>query len=129
MVTCRRDERARELGGKYGIAATLDNGEAAKWATTLVLMAKPQDIETLLSQIRAFVTPATLVITLRGGDPHVVRREASCPRTCPVVRVMSNVPVMVDEAMSGVAAGTSATGRASRHRRGAARLRGQGAPD
>ena len=25
MVTCRRDERARELGGKYGIAATLDN--------------------------------------------------------------------------------------------------------
>ena len=32
MVTCRREERARELAGKYGVAATLDNAEAARWA-------------------------------------------------------------------------------------------------
>ena len=29
MVTNRRDERAHELAGKYGITATLDNAEAA----------------------------------------------------------------------------------------------------
>jgi pyrroline-5-carboxylate reductase len=73
MVTCRRDERARELGGKYGIAATLDNSEAANWAHTLVLMAKPQDVEALLSQIRAHVSPATLVISFAAGI---------FPRTC-----------------------------------------------
>ena len=52
MVTCRREERARELAGKYGVTATLDNAEAARWANVLVLMAKPQDIEVLLEQIR-----------------------------------------------------------------------------
>ena len=32
MVTCRREERAQELAGKYGVTATLDNAEAARWA-------------------------------------------------------------------------------------------------
>ena len=48
MVTCRREERALELAGKYGVTATLDNPEAAHWAHVLVLMAKPQDMEVLL---------------------------------------------------------------------------------
>jgi len=48
MVTCRRDERAHELAETYGVTATLDNGEATRWADVLVLMAKPQDIEVLL---------------------------------------------------------------------------------
>ena len=37
MVTCRRDERARELAGKYGIAASLDNAEAAGFAKVLTI--------------------------------------------------------------------------------------------
>ena len=41
MVTNRREERAQELAGKYGVTATLDNGEAVRWADVLVLMAKP----------------------------------------------------------------------------------------
>ena len=53
MVSCRREERAQELAGKYGVTATLDNPEATRWANVLVLMAKPQDMEVLLSQIRA----------------------------------------------------------------------------
>ena len=47
MVTNRREERAQELAGKYGVTATLDNAEAVRWADVLVLMAKPQDTETL----------------------------------------------------------------------------------
>jgi len=71
-------------------------------------MAKPQDIETLLSQIRAFVTPATLVISFAAGI-RTSFVEKHLPEDVPVVRVMSNVPVMVDEAMSVVAAGRVAT--------------------
>jgi len=108
MVTCRRDERARELAGKYGVAATLDNPEAARWASTLVLMAKPQDLEALLSQIRADVTPQDLVISFAAGI-RTSFVEKHLPDDVPVVRVMSNVPVMVDEAMSVLAAGRMAT--------------------
>jgi pyrroline-5-carboxylate reductase len=108
MVTNRRDERARELAGKYGVAATLDNAEAVRWADVVVLMAKPQDIETLLSQIREFVSSDRLVISFAAG----VRTsfvEKHLPDEVPVVRVMSNVPVMVDEAMSVIAAGAHAS--------------------
>jgi pyrroline-5-carboxylate reductase len=108
MVTCRRDERARELAGKYGVAATLDNAEATRWAEVLVLMCKPQDMEVLLSQIREHVSTDHLVVTFAAG----VRTsfvEKHLPDDVPVVRVMSNVPVMVDEAMSVITAGRHAT--------------------
>jgi pyrroline-5-carboxylate reductase len=107
IVTCRRDERARELAGKYGVTATLDNGEATGWAGVLVLMAKPQDMETLLEQIREHVTSTDLVISFAAGI-RTSFVEKHLPDDVAVVRVMSNVPVMVDEAMSVVAAGSYA---------------------
>jgi pyrroline-5-carboxylate reductase len=104
IVTCRRDDRARELAGKYGVTATLDNGEATRWAAVLVLMAKPQDMETLLEQIREHVRTEDLVITFAAGI-RTSFVEKHLPDDVAVVRVMSNVPVMVDEAMSVIAAG------------------------
>ena len=107
MVTCRREERARELAGKYGVTATLDNADAARWANVLVLMAKPQDMEVLLEQIRTDVTADDLVISFAAGM-RTSFAEKHLPADVPVVRVMSNVPVMVDEAMSVVASGSRA---------------------
>jgi pyrroline-5-carboxylate reductase len=106
MVSCRREERAQELAGKYGVHATLNNADAVAWADTLVLTVKPQDIERLLGQIGR-VRPDQLVISFAAG----VRTsfvEKHLPTGVPVVRVMSNVPVMVDEAMSVVSAGSHA---------------------
>jgi pyrroline-5-carboxylate reductase len=107
MVTCRREERARELAGKYGVHATLDNGEAARWANVLVLMAKPQDMEALLGQIEDDTTPGDLVVSFAAGI-RTSFVEKHLAEGAPVVRVMSNVPVMVDEAMSVIAAGAHA---------------------
>jgi pyrroline-5-carboxylate reductase len=107
MVTCRREERARELAGKYGVTASLDNAEAARWANVLVLMAKPQDMEVMLEQIRSDVTADDLVISFAAGM-RTSFAEKHLPADVPVVRVMSNVPVMVDEAMSVVSPGSRA---------------------
>jgi pyrroline-5-carboxylate reductase len=107
VVTARREERAAELVERYGVHASVSNGEAAARAGTLVLMVKPQDIEALLEQIRDAVTPDHLVISFAAG----VRTsfvEKHLPDGIPVVRVMSNVAVLVDEAMSVVAAGSHA---------------------
>jgi pyrroline-5-carboxylate reductase len=108
MVTCRRDERARELAGKYGVTATLDNAEATSWAEVLVLMCKPQDMEVLLEQIREHVTTDHLVISFAAGI-RTSFAEKHLPDQVPVVRVMSNVPVMVDEAMSVITPGAHAS--------------------
>ena len=107
MVTARREERAAELTERLGVTASLANGEAARWASTLVLTVKPQDMETLLQQVQPHLTSSHLVISFAAGiRTSFIERYA--PEGMPVVRVMSNVPVLVDEAMSVISPGTHA---------------------
>jgi pyrroline-5-carboxylate reductase len=106
-VTARREERARELADRYGVATTLSNAEAAQWADTLVVMVKPQDMQTLLEQISSAVRADQLVVSFAAGI-RTSFVEKHLPAGVPVVRVMSNVAVLVDEAMSVVAPGAHA---------------------
>jgi pyrroline-5-carboxylate reductase len=107
MVTCRREERAHELAERHGVATGTSNPDAVAWADTLVLMVKPQDMETLLGQIVDHVRSEQLVITFAAGI-RTTFIESRLRQPAPVVRVMSNVPVLVDEAMSVVSPGTRA---------------------
>ena len=106
-VTTRREERAQELAGKYGVNATLTDPAAIEWADTLVLTVKPQDMDDLLGQIAPQVREDQFVVSFAAGirTSFVEKRLAS---GVPVVRVMSNVAVLVDEAMSVVSAGAHA---------------------
>jgi pyrroline-5-carboxylate reductase len=107
MITARREERAKDLGDRLGVAATLSNPEAVKWASTLILTVKPQDMEALLEQISEALTGDKLVITFAAGiRTSFIERFA--PKGTPVVRVMSNVLVLVDEAMSVISPGAHA---------------------
>jgi pyrroline-5-carboxylate reductase len=107
-VTCRREERVRELAERFGISATLSNPDAVGWADSLVLMVKPQDMGSLLEQIAGAVHPGQTVISFAAGI-RTSFVEKHLPGQVPVVRVMSNVAVLVDEAMSVVSAGAHAT--------------------
>ena len=104
LVTARREERARELGERLGVGTSLDNADACRFAQVLVLMAKPQDTEVLLNQIATHVNPEHLVVSFAAGI-RTSFVEQHLAAEVPVVRVMSNVPVMVDEAMSVIASG------------------------
>jgi pyrroline-5-carboxylate reductase len=107
LITARREERAKELAERLDVQTTLDNADACRFARVLVLMAKPQDTEVLLNQIADHVTVEHLVVSFAAG----VRTsfvEQHLRADVPVVRVMSNVPVMVDEAMSVIAPGKHA---------------------
>jgi len=110
MVTSRREDRSRELGETYGIDSTLSNADAVSWADVLVLTVKPQDMEVLLSQILEHVSPQQLVVSFAAGI-RTSFVEKHLPDGVHVVRVMSNVAVLVDEAMSVVAAGSNAEDR------------------
>jgi pyrroline-5-carboxylate reductase len=110
VVTSRREERALELADRYGVTATTSNPEAVAWAETLVLMVKPQDMEALLQQISGSVHEGQTVISFAAGI-RTSFVEKHLPEGIPVVRVMSNVAVLVDEAMSVVSAGAHAEER------------------
>jgi len=107
VVTTRREERAREFVERYGVSATISNPEAVGRAEGLVLMGKPQDMEVLLQQIAPSVTPEHLVVSFAAGI-RTSFVEKHLAQDVPVVRVMSNVAVLVDEAMSVVAPGSHA---------------------
>jgi len=106
-VTCRREERAADLLERFGVSATLDNREAVGWASTLVVTVKPQDIEALLSEIAGAVTEDHVLVSVAAGIRCALIEERIAAQV-PVVRVMSNVPVHVDEAMSVISPGAHA---------------------
>lgn len=107
LVTARRAERAELLRERYGVEA-VSNAEAAKSADTLILTVKPQDMAGLLDELATAVPGDRLVVSVAAGIPtaFIERRLAD---GVPVVRVMSNTPVLVDEAMSAISAGAHAT--------------------
>ncbi len=105
-ITERYQARRDELAGQYGVAA-LDTAEAARWADVVVVAVKPQDIQVLLDDLAAGITPGTLVVSLCAGLPTALY-ERHLPEDTPVVRVMPNTPMLVGEAMSAISPGSHA---------------------
>lgn len=106
LVTSRRPEREAELTERHGVAA-VTNADAAKRADILILAVKPQDMGTLLDELSPHVTPDRLVISAAAGITTAFIEERLAAGT-PVVRVMPNTPVLVDEGMSVISAGSHA---------------------
>ncbi|WP_055565628.1 pyrroline-5-carboxylate reductase [Streptomyces atriruber] len=113
LVTTRRQERADELRTRYGVTP-VSNADAAKQADTLILACKPQDMAKLLDELAPHVTPDRLVISAAAGITTAFIEERLTEST-PVVRVMPNTPVLVDEGMSVISAGSHASTEALAH--------------
>ncbi len=107
VVSERHPERAAELRDRYGVA-TPDAGDAVKSADVLIVAVKPQDMGALLTEIGPAVHPGQLVISVAAGIPAAFL-ERHLSGDVPVVRVMSNTAVFVDQAMSAISPGTHAT--------------------
>jgi len=107
VVTTRRPERGEQLAASYAVRV-VGNVEAVAAAEVLLLAVKPQDMAALLDEIAATVGDHQLVVSMAAGIPtsFIEKRLAA---GVPVVRVMSNTPVLVDEAMSAISAGSHAT--------------------
>src|SRR5262247_2186723 len=103
VLTARRRDRAELLQQRYGVVA-VGNIEAAKAADTLILTVKPQDMAALLEELGSWIPADRLVISVAAGIPTAFI-ESRLADGVPVVRVMSNTPVLVDEAMSAISAG------------------------
>ena len=107
FVTGRRVERLDELSERHEVEVTLDNSVAVAGAEVIVLSVKPQDTETLLSDISAHVTPDQTVLSVIAAIPTSLI-EGQLGSSVPVVRAMPNTPSMVHEGMAGIAPGRHA---------------------
>ncbi len=107
LATARRPERAADLAERYGIRV-VDNLTAVAEADVLAIAVKPQDADATFQEIGAKVPAGKLVVSLCAGLPtsFFARR---LPEGAPVVRVMTNTPALVDQAMTAISAGPHAT--------------------
>jgi pyrroline-5-carboxylate reductase len=107
IATARREERAAELRARYG-CRVLSNAEAAEAADVLVIAVKPQDAGVLMADLGARIPSGKLVVSLCAGLTTGFFSKFLADGT-PVVRVMTNTPALVDEAMTAISAGSHAT--------------------
>jgi pyrroline-5-carboxylate reductase len=105
-----RDERRRYMEKKYKIRTTTDNCAAVRNADVILIAVKPQQIETLLTEIGPVVRSTQLVISIAAGITTGFIEKFFQPGT-PVVRVMPNTPALVGEGAIAVAAGSNAAPR------------------
>lgn len=99
--------RAAELAADYGVRVTQDSRDAAEGAQVLFLAVKPDVVDDVLRELaRAEDHGETerITVTLVAGIP-TARYEAALPAGSPVIRVMPNTPMLVNEAMSAVCGG------------------------
>jgi pyrroline-5-carboxylate reductase len=106
LAVVRRPDRAAQLRETYGVDV-VTAADAAKAAETLVITVKPQDMNVLLDEIAPHLPADRLIISVAAGIPTAAI-ERRLGTEVPVVRVMSNTPVLVDEAMSVISAGRHA---------------------
>jgi pyrroline-5-carboxylate reductase len=107
VATARRAERAAELADRYGVEV-VDNATAVARADVIAVAVKPQDAEALLADLGPRVPAEKLVISLCAGLPTTFFAKW-LPDGTPVVRVMTNTPALVDQAMTAISAGAHAT--------------------
>jgi pyrroline-5-carboxylate reductase len=104
LVGEKRPERADELRERYGVEV-LPNREAARRATTVALVVKPQDMADLLEDIAPELRKGQLVVSLAAGITTQFI-ETRLPDGVAVVRVMPNTPALVDEGMAAISRGS-----------------------
>ena len=107
-ISEKREERAQELIAKYSI------NEAPILLSTLLmqmrclLVVKPQDMASVLEEIKATINPSAVVITFAAGKT-ISFISNGLGTSNPVVRVMPNTPTLVGEGMAAASMGAGVT--------------------
>ncbi len=103
-ISEKREERARELIAQYSIKAAPLATNVAN-AEALLLVVKPQDMASVLAEIKGSINPGSVVISFAAGKTISFISNALGTGN-PVVRVMPNTPTLVGEGMAAASMGT-----------------------
>jgi pyrroline-5-carboxylate reductase len=96
---------AKDVGG----AATDSNLEVLKFANVLILAVKPDQVASVLAEIKPLWTDKHLLISIAAGVT-LAKLESALPLKARVIRVMPNTPALVGAGAAGYALGSHANG-------------------
>ena len=82
--------------------------EIGKDCSVIFLAVKPQDLESVLSELSQSLNKETLLISIAAGKTTKFI-ESNLVNQNPVVRVMPNTPAQIGQGVSAISPGSSAT--------------------
>lgn len=101
------EERRKSLSDSYGVGCVESVAEAVAGTPTVVLAVKPQDFDSVLSELGGALEPQSLIISIAAGIPTRFI-ESRVPAGVAVVRAMPNTPALLREGVTAIAAGSHA---------------------
>lgn len=97
-------ERREYISRTLGVKVTSDNVDVARSAHTLLLAVKPQQMLTVLEELKPYLGPEHLIISIAAGI-KISFIESRLNAGVRVVRVMPNQPCLVGASASALALG------------------------
>ncbi|HEV8702280.1 MAG TPA: pyrroline-5-carboxylate reductase [Candidatus Polarisedimenticolia bacterium] len=104
VATARHQERLDSLSARFRVATTLDNAQAVRGASVVILAVKPQAMGEVLAGIRGRVTRQQLVLSVAASVDTAFIEKRLGPRV-PIVRAMPNTPCLARQGMTVLARG------------------------
>jgi pyrroline-5-carboxylate reductase len=100
VVACDTSKERRDLMAKqWQVTVTDCPVETVRECNVLVLAVKPQDVGALLMSVKKHLTAKHLLVSIAAGKTLAMLRKAAGTKPR-IVRVMPNLPLMVQEGMS-----------------------------
>jgi pyrroline-5-carboxylate reductase len=103
----KREDRARELETRYSIIHQ-DLTSVASSSKTLLLVVKPQDMQSTLADLAPHLAEDALVISFAAGKT-IDSIAKGLGKKNPIVRVMPNTPALIGKGASGYSLGAGVT--------------------
>ncbi len=91
-------ERLALLKDRYGVSTTMDNCEAVKQGTVIVLSVKPQRLGEVLEEVAGLIPEGAMVLSIVAGAR--LGKIAEVLQHTAVVRSMPNTPAQVGEGIT-----------------------------
>ena len=108
IATAKTTKTTDSLSERFGISASTDNTAAAKQSDILFLAVKPYLFEEIIVEIKDYVRPETLIISIAAGQT-LEKIEHVFEKNIKLVRAMPNTPALVGEAMSALCSNQNVT--------------------
>jgi pyrroline-5-carboxylate reductase len=93
-----RSERGDALQQRYAIRTMTDNRAAVRGAGLVVLAIKPQVLQTVGQELRGYIAPDTLVLSILAGT-HIETIAQSLLHSA-VIRAMPNTPAQIGQGIT-----------------------------
>jgi pyrroline-5-carboxylate reductase len=108
FATVQHPERAQALSAQFGVEVTTDNLAAAQQADVILLGVKPTQVQALIEEIKAALSPKKMVLSFAASvKTRAIEDGAGCELA--VIRAMPNTPSMLAAGITALCAGRFVT--------------------